>query len=42
MVLKATEGIHPVYTLQAALLSTGAWYSVLHFKMPLWASLVVQ
>ena len=32
MVLKATEDIHPVYTLQAALLSTGTWYSVLRLK----------
>ena len=32
MVLKATEDIHPIYILQGALLSTGAWYSVLHFK----------
>lgn len=32
MVLKATEDIHPIYTLQAALRSTGTWYSVLHLK----------
>ena len=32
MVRKATEDIHPVYTLQAALLSTGTWYSVLRLK----------